>query len=134
MQTIDESLTGIVSKVTYHNTATGWSVLRVHPLNAPQQQETVTVHQTKVFAGATMQFMGAWTIDSKYGSQFKATQAIEKKPATAASLEKYLGSGLIKGVGPKTAKKIVKYRTYAKPCKLRNRSSLKERMDHSVVG
>ena len=64
MQTIDELLTGIVSKVTYHNPATGWSVLRVHPLNTPQQQETVTVHQTKVFAGATMQFTGAWTIDA----------------------------------------------------------------------
>jgi len=109
MQTIDESLTGIVSKVTYHNQATGWSVLRVHPLNAPQQQETVTVHQTKVFAGATMEFTGAWTIDGKYGRQFKASKALEKKPATTASIEKYLGSGLIKGVGPKTAKKIVTY-------------------------
>lgn len=109
MKTIDESLTGIVSKVTYHNETTGWSVLRVHPLNAPQQQETVTVHQTKVFAGATMEFIGSWTIDGKYGRQFKANKAIEKKPATTASIEKYLGSGLIKGVGPKTAKKIVKY-------------------------
>ena len=109
MKTIDEILNGIVSKVTYHNQTTGWSVLRVHPLNAPQQQETVTVHQTKVFAGATMEFIGAWTIDGKYGRQFKATKAVEKKPATTASIEKYLGSGLIKGVGPKTAKKIVKY-------------------------
>ena len=109
MKIIDEVLKGIVSKVTYHNPATGWSVLRVHPLNAPQQQETVTIHQTKVFAGATMEFIGAWTIDKKYGRQFKANKAIEKKPATAASLEKYLGSGLIKGVGPKTAKKIVKH-------------------------
>ena len=109
MKTIDETLSGIVSKVTYHNHATGWSVLRVHPFNAPQQQETVTVHQTKVFAGATMEFSGAWTIDGKYGRQFKATQAVEKKPATTASIEKYLGSGLIKGVGPKTARKIVSY-------------------------
>lgn len=109
MKTLDEVLKGIVSKVTYHNQTTGWSVLRVHPLNAPQQQETVTIHQTKVFAGATMEFVGAWTLDKKYGRQFKANKAIEKKPATAASLEKYLGSGLIKGVGPKTAKKIVKY-------------------------
>ena len=109
MQTLDESLTGIVSKVTYHNPTSGWSVLRVHPLNTPQQQETVTVHQTKVFAGATMQFIGAWTIDRKYGRQFKASKAVEKKPATAASLEKYLGSGLIKGVGPKTARRIVTY-------------------------
>ena len=106
---MNETLTGIVSKVTYHNQTTGWSVLRVHPLNAPQQQETVTVHQTKVFAGATCEFIGAWTIDAKYGRQFKASKVIEKKPATTASLEKYLGSGLIKGVGPKTAKKIVKH-------------------------
>ena len=109
MNAIDETLTGIVSKVTYHNQTTGWSVLRVHPLNAPQQQETVTVHQTKVFAGATMEFSGAWTIDGKYGRQFKASKAVEKKPATTAAIEKYLGSGLIKGVGPKTAKKIVTY-------------------------
>jgi exodeoxyribonuclease V alpha subunit len=109
MKILDEVLKGIVSKVTYHNPTTGWSVLRVHPLNAPQQQETVTVHQTKVFAGATMEFIGAWTLDKKYGRQFKANKAVEKKPASAASLEKYLGSGLIKGVGPKTAKKIVKY-------------------------
>lgn len=96
MKTIDETLTGIVSKVTYHNQTTGWSVLRVRPLNAPQQQqETVTVHQTKVFAGATMEFIGAWTIDGKYGRQFKANKAVEKKPATTASIEKYLGSGLI---------------------------------------
>ena len=69
----------------------------------------MTVHQTKVFAGATMEFHGAWTLDAKYGRQFKASVAIEKKPATTASIEKYLGSGLIKGVGPNTAKQIVRY-------------------------
>jgi exodeoxyribonuclease V alpha subunit len=109
MNTITEILTGIVNRVTYHNPTTGWSVLRVQPFQSPQQQETVTIHQTKVFAGATMEFRGAWSIDNKYGRQFKATEAIEKKPATTASIEKYLGSGLIKGVGPQTAKKIVKY-------------------------
>ena len=55
--------TGIVSRVTFHNAATGWSVLRVQPFQSSQQQETVTVHQTKVFAGATMEFRGAWTVD-----------------------------------------------------------------------
>lgn len=109
MNTLTETLTGIVNRVTYHNPTTGWSVLRVQPFQSPQQQETVTVHQTKVFAGATMEFRGAWTIDQKYGRQFKATEAIEKKPATTASIEKYLGSGLIKGVGPQTAKQIVRY-------------------------
>ena len=109
MQTITETLTGIVHRVTYHNGDNGWSVLRVNPFNSPESQETVTVHQTKVFAGATMEFRGAWTVHPQYGRQFKAYEAIEKKPATAAALEKYLGSGLIKGVGPKTAKKIVKH-------------------------
>ncbi|MCZ6804094.1 MAG: AAA family ATPase [Proteobacteria bacterium] len=109
MQSIEETLQGIVQRVTYHNEVNGWSVLKVQPFNNPNQQETVTIHQTKVFAGATMKFKGAWTHHPKFGRQFKATDAIEKKPASAAALEKYLGSGLIKGVGPKTAKKIVKH-------------------------
>jgi exodeoxyribonuclease V alpha subunit len=105
--TITETIRGIVDRVTYHNPDNGWSVLRVFPFNSPSQQETVIVHQTKVFAGATMEFQGAWTTHPKFGRQFKATNAIEKKTASAAALEKYLGSGLIKGVGPKIAKKIV---------------------------
>lgn len=104
-----ETVRGIVDRVTYHNPDNGWSVLRVSPFDNPHQKETVTVHQTKVFAGATMEFQGAWTVHPKFGRQFKATRATEKKPATTAALEKYLGSGLIKGVGPKTAKKIVSH-------------------------
>ena len=109
MKSIDETLTAVVNRVTYHNPVNGWSVLRVQPMNAPNQQETVTVHQTQVFAGATMTFTGSWTTNQKYGRQFRATQATERKPATTAAIEKYLGSGLIKGVGPKTAKKIVRH-------------------------
>jgi exodeoxyribonuclease V alpha subunit len=104
---ITETLRGIVDRVTYHNPDNGWSVLRVFPFDSPGQQETVIVHQTKVFAGATMEFQGAWTHHPRFGRQFKATKAVEKKPASAAALEKYLGSGLIRGVGPKTARKIV---------------------------
>jgi len=109
MVMITEKLRGIVQRVTYHNPDSGWSVLRVAPFNSPGRQETVTVHQTKVFAGATMEFRGAWTVHPQFGRQFKASEAIEKKPASAAALEKYLGSGLIKGVGPKTAGKIVRH-------------------------
>jgi len=106
---ITETLKGIVDRVTFHNPDNGWSILRIIPFNNPHGQETVIVHQTKVFAGATMEFEGSWTIHPKYGRQFQAIVAKEKKPATTAALEKYLGSGLIKGVGPKTAKKIVNY-------------------------
>jgi exodeoxyribonuclease V alpha subunit len=106
---ITETLRGIVDRVTYHNPDNGWSVLRVTPFDNPHQQETVIVHQTKVFAGATMEFHGAWKFHPRHGRQFQAARAVEKKPATSAALEKYLGSGLIKGVGPKTARKIVNH-------------------------
>ena len=109
MAALTEKLRGIVSRVTYHNQVTGWSVLRVEPFAGYGEQVTVTVHQTKVFAGATMEFIGAWTVHPQFGRQFQATEAIEKKPASAAALEKYLGSGLIAGVGPKTARKIVQH-------------------------
>jgi exodeoxyribonuclease V alpha subunit len=106
---ITETVRGIVDRVTYHNPDNGWSVLRVMPFDTPHQQETVVVHQTRVFAGATMEFHGNWTMHPRHGRQFNATVAVEKKPATQAALERYLGSGLIKGVGPKTAAKIVRH-------------------------
>ena len=106
---IHETLKGVVDRVTFHNPDNGWSVLRVLPFDNPGKRETVVVHQTQVFAGATMEFEGAWTTHPKFGRQFKAVLAKENKPATAGALEKYIGSGLIKGVGPKTAKKIVRH-------------------------
>ncbi len=106
---IVERIRGVVDRVTFHNADNGWSVLRVSPFDNPHQQETVIVHQMKVFAGATMEFFGSWTLNPKYGRQFNATRAVEHRPATSAALEKYLGSGLIKGVGPKTAGKIVRF-------------------------
>jgi len=106
--THSESIQGIVERVTFHNETNGWSVLRVKRYN-DLEPSTVIVHQTKVFAGATMKFVGNWNNHPKFGRQFTASQAEEQKPATSAALEKYLGSGLIKGVGPKTAKRIVNY-------------------------
>ncbi len=106
---IKETLKGIVDRVTFHNPDNGWSILKVMPFDNPGSRVSVIVHQTKVFAGATMEFRGTWTVHPKYGRQFKADIATEKKPATTAALEKYLGSGLIKGVGPKTAAKIVRH-------------------------
>lgn len=109
MTAIKEVLRGIVQRVTYHNPENGWSVLKVSPFDSPASLETVTVHQTRVFAGATMEFQGGWTVHNQFGRQFKADLAIEKKPATIGALEKYLGSGLIHSVGPKTARKIVNH-------------------------
>jgi exodeoxyribonuclease V alpha subunit len=106
---IAEKIRGIVQRITYHSQDNGWSVLRVNPFNVHDETVTVIVHQMQVFAGATMEFSGSWTVHPKFGRQFKANEATELKPASAGALEKYLGSGLIKGVGPKTAQKIVRH-------------------------
>ena len=102
-------LSGIVERVTFHNAENGWSVLKVSPFNEPHKLVAVVIHQAKVFAGSSMDFYGIWTHHPQHGEQFKAERAIEKKPSTSAALEKYLGSGLIKNVGPKTAYKIVNF-------------------------
>lgn len=104
----NEVIKGIVERVTFHNESNGWTVLKVKCFN-DFNLSTVIVHQTKVFAGATMKFTGSWGQHPKFGRQFTALTAEEQKPASAAALEKYLGSGLIKGVGPKTARRIVKH-------------------------
>ena len=104
-----ETFVGIIQRVTYHNPENGWSVLCVNPVASPHEVKTVTIHQVNVFAGATMEFDGEWQQHAKFGEQFKAHNVIEKKPTSASGLEKYLGSGLIYGVGPKIAKRIVKY-------------------------
>lgn len=102
-------LSGIVERVTFHNAENGWSVLKVSPFNEPHKLVAVVIHQAKVFAGSSMDFYGIWAHHPQHGEQFKAERAIEKKPSTSAALEKYLGSGLIKNVGPKAAYKIVSF-------------------------
>jgi exodeoxyribonuclease V alpha subunit len=102
-----DRLSGVVERVTFHSPESGWSVLQVSPFGAPHTRVTVIVHQAKVFAGATMEFRGTWQQHPRYGEQLRCTHAVERKPASAAALEKYLGSGLIRGVGPRTARKIV---------------------------
>ncbi|PSR51909.1 exodeoxyribonuclease V subunit alpha [Adhaeribacter arboris] len=104
-----EKLSGIVKRITFHSVETGYTVLKVNSFQRPNEEITVLVHQSKVFAGATMDFYGEWINHPSYGLQFKASKVIERKPATANALEKYLGSGLIKGVGPVTAKRIVRH-------------------------
>src|SRR5919112_5004973 len=104
-----DKLSGIVKRITFHSLETGYTVLKVNSFQKPQEELTVLIHQSKVFAGATMDFYGEWMNHPSYGLQFKASKVIERKPATTHALEKYLGSGLIKGVGPVTAKRIVRH-------------------------
>jgi exodeoxyribonuclease V alpha subunit len=104
--TPDEPLQGVVERLTYHSEETGYTVAR---FKAPRSSELITIVGTfpNIQAGQTLQLEGMWREHPKYGSQFQVTNYRETKPATLTGIEKYLGSGLIKGVGTATAKKIV---------------------------
>lgn len=96
----------VVERITYQNPENGYSVLKV---NVKGYDDLVTVVGNLLDAnvGSVLLVEGNWKVDSKYGRQFMAASWEETLPATVYGMEKYLGSGLIKGVGPKYAKKIV---------------------------
>jgi len=101
-----EHVQGIVERVTFHSDESGYTVLR---FNAPLERELVTIigRFPEIHAGQTLRLTGFWREHPKYGRQFQCLHAQETKPATLTGLEKYLGSGLIKGIGPVTARRIV---------------------------
>jgi exodeoxyribonuclease V alpha subunit len=99
-------LVGTVERVTYHNAETGYTVARVH-VTGETDSTVVIGHFSSVTPGETLRMAGFWVTHRQYGPQFKVANYEVCKPATLAGIEKYLGSGLIKGVGPVTAKRIV---------------------------
>jgi exodeoxyribonuclease V alpha subunit len=101
-----EYLQGVVDRLTFHSAESGYTVAR---FKVPRTPEPVTVIGSfaNIQPGQTLHLTGQWRNHPKYGEQFQVFQYRETKPATLTGLEKYLGSGLIKGVGPVTAKRIV---------------------------
>ncbi len=104
-----EKLIGTVVRITYENPQNGWMIVKVKPSGPWQAEICVMINAVHVFCGATFEFKGEWITHPKFGREFKAHEAIELPPCDIEAMEKYLGSGLIYGLGPKTAKKIVKY-------------------------
>ena len=102
-----EKLRCVVERITYHNELNGYSVIRCR---AKGFGELVTVVglMPEVHVGSVLVLGGSWKIDPRYGRQFTAETFEETLPATVYGIEKYLGSGLIKGVGPEFARRIVK--------------------------
>ena len=96
----------VVERITYQNPENGYSVLKCR---VKDYSDLVPVIGNLLDAnvGSVLIAEGNWKVDSKYGKQFVAENWEETLPATVYGMEKYLGSGLIKGVGPKFAKKIV---------------------------
>lgn len=101
-----ETLSGVIERVTFHNPENGFAVLRVQA-NARSALVTVVGHLSTALAGEYIEGEGAWVHDREHGLQFKADNLRTTPPHTAQGIEKYLGSGLIKGIGPHFARKIV---------------------------
>jgi exodeoxyribonuclease V alpha subunit len=114
-----ESLSGSVERITYYNPENGYTVLRLRP----EQQTgihsvpksglsldglaTVVGNLPEVSPGEFLRLQGGWTRHATHGSQFKAEVCEQTLPATLAGIQGYLGSGMIKGIGPKLAERIV---------------------------
>ncbi len=101
-----ETIQGVVELLTFHSPESGHSVAR---LKLPSERDLITIVGSfpNLQPGQTLKLVGFWYEHRRHGFQFQVTQYEELKPATLTGIEKYLGSGLIKGVGPVTAKRIV---------------------------
>lgn len=102
-----EVLAGLIERVTYHNEDNGFCVLRV---KARGQRDLATVvgHAAAISAGEWITATGEWVNDRQHGPQFKAAFLRTAPPTSLDGIEKYLASGLIRGIGPVYAKKLVK--------------------------
>lgn len=102
-----EVLAGLVERVTFHSTESGFCVLRV---KARGHRDLVTTvgHAAMISAGEWVTASGSWINDRNHGPQFKAHFLKTHAPSTLDGIEKYLGSGMIRGIGPVYAKRLVK--------------------------
>lgn len=96
----------VVEHITYQNQENGWSVMKVK-VKGYDNLVTLTGSLLDIPVGSVLLVDGDWRVDPKYGQQFVAQSWTEVMPATLYGIEKYLGSGLVKGIGPAYAKAIV---------------------------
>ena len=96
----------VVERITYQNPENGYSVLKVK-VKGYNVLVTLVGNLLEVPVGSVLLCRGEWKVDKRYGSQFVAATWEETMPATVYGIEKYLGSGLVKGIGPRFARAIV---------------------------
>ena len=102
-----EALAGLVERVTFHNADSGFCVLRVK-VRGQRDLVTVVGHAAAIASGEWVQMSGTWVSDRTHGLQFKAAFLRASPPTTLEGIEKYLGSGMIRGIGPVYATKLVR--------------------------
>jgi exodeoxyribonuclease V alpha subunit len=106
-QTDREVLAGIVERVTFHSADTGFCVLRVKA-RGHRDLATIVGHAATISAGEWITASGDWVNDRTHGQQFKARFMRTSAPSSVEGIEKYLASGMIRGIGPVYARKMVK--------------------------
>jgi exodeoxyribonuclease V alpha subunit len=107
-----EDLAGSVDRIIYHNSETGYSILRLrpdkkHPKADREGLLTVTCRLPGISAGERLKIQGEWKEHARFGLQFQADTCQQSAPATSDGIRRYLGSGLVKGIGPRLAERIV---------------------------
>ncbi len=102
-----EMLVATVERITYYNEENGYTVAQVTP-EGREYTVTAVGNLLEVSPGESLRLYGQWAVHPRYGRQFQVERYTTVLPATAAGIEKYLGSGLIKGIGPVTARRIVR--------------------------
>ena len=100
------SLQGEIERITYRDEKTGYSVIRLRIAGAAKPVTVVGILPVASI-GEALSLMGEWVVHPRFGKQFQARSCRPSVPVTAAGIERYLGSGAIKGVGPVTARRIV---------------------------
>lgn len=101
-----ESIAGLIERVTYFNDDNGYAVLKVK-VRGERDPVTVVGSLPSASAGEWINAQGFWVQDRQFGRQFKADQLTSTPPTSIEGIEKYLGSGMVKGIGPVYAKKLV---------------------------
>jgi exodeoxyribonuclease V alpha subunit len=107
-----KTISGVVERITYHNEETGYTVAKILPDQRNERGQDGTLSTiigtlTGIAVGEALELTGYWQHHNQHGWQFSVQTYRSVLPATAQGIRKYLGSGLIKGVGPRTADKIV---------------------------
>jgi helicase, putative, RecD/TraA family len=102
-----EVLAGLVERVTFHNAENGFCVLRVKA-RGHRDLATVIGHAAMISAGEWVTASGEWVNDRTHGQQFRARFMRTSAPTTAEGIERYLASGMIRGIGPVYAKKLIR--------------------------
>ncbi|HLV80249.1 MAG TPA: ATP-dependent RecD-like DNA helicase, partial [Chthonomonadaceae bacterium] len=101
-----ETLTGVLERITYHNDENGYTVARL-AVEGARDLLTIVGSFSNPVVGEQLFCEGRWVAHREFGRQFAVERYSTSKPATAFAIEKYLGSGLIKGIGPVMAKRMV---------------------------